>query len=49
MILNTRSENHIRAVMAAYQQQYGKTLSQVIKSEFTGDLERSLLALGMSS
>jgi hypothetical protein len=45
MILNTRSEAHLRAVFAAYKQQYGKTVESVIKSEFQGHLERALVAL----
>lgn len=45
MILNTRSYAHLRALFAAYVQTKGKTMEKVIKAEFSGDMERTLLSL----
>lgn len=45
MILNTRSENHLRAVFIAYQKAFNTPFEKVIKSEFSGDLNKSLVAL----
>jgi hypothetical protein len=36
----------LQAVFQLYQQKHGKTIEQVIKSEFGGDLEKALLSLG---
>jgi annexin A7/11 len=45
-ILNTRSYNHLRTVFQTYSQRHGKTIEDVIESEFNGDLKRLLLVTG---
>jgi annexin A7/11 len=47
MVLNSRSTPHLQAVFNAYQQKYNKSFEKVIKSEFSGDLKNTLLALGI--
>ncbi|OAA65532.1 annexin [Niveomyces insectorum RCEF 264] len=42
-ILTTRNDNHLRAVAYAYQQQYARTLEDVIRREFSGHMESALL------
>jgi annexin A7/11 len=46
MIFNTRSYAHLKKLFASYLQKYQKTIEKVIKSEFSGDMERALLAIG---
>lgn len=45
-ILCTRSYPQLRRVFMEYQRISGKTLEQAIKSEFSGDIETGLLAIG---
>ncbi|KAJ3046828.1 hypothetical protein HK097_000480 [Rhizophlyctis rosea] len=47
-ILATRSENHLRAVFAAYQNKYHEDMERVIKKEFSGDIENALLSIVQS-
>ncbi|KAK9685094.1 hypothetical protein K7432_015632 [Basidiobolus ranarum] len=42
-ILCSRSETHLAQVFSQYQIKYGKPIQKVIKSEFSGDIERGLL------
>lgn len=45
-LLVNRPEAHLRAIFKAYQQKHnGRTFEQVIKKEFSGDLEKALLAI----
>lgn len=45
MIFCTRSDRHLVAVFDAYTQKHNKTMDKVIKSEFSGDMEKALLAM----
>lgn len=45
-ILASRSEPHLRAVFAAYEQKYREPFEKVVKKEFSGDIEDALLGLG---
>lgn len=49
MILNTRSISHLQAVFVAYLAKHGKTIAKVIKSEFNGEMENTLIAIGTTS
>lgn len=44
-IFCSRTEAHLKSVFAQYQQKYGKTISKVVLSEFSGDLEDGLMSI----
>ncbi|ORX91638.1 Annexin [Basidiobolus meristosporus CBS 931.73] len=44
-IICTRSDAHLVQVFSQYQIKYGKPIQKVIKSEFSGDIERGLLSV----
>lgn len=48
-LLVNRPEYHLRTVFEAYRQKYGKGMEEVIKKEFSGDLEKALLGIGTLS
>lgn len=45
-VLCARSYSHLRAVFDCYQKEFKKDITDVIKSEFSGDIRDSLLAVG---
>ena len=45
-VMCSRSYPHLRAVFAEYQGLSKKTLEQAIKSEFSGYIEKGMLAVG---
>jgi hypothetical protein len=44
-LFTTRSDVALKSLFEAYEAKYGKSISQVIKSEFSGTIERMLLLL----
>jgi hypothetical protein len=44
-LFTTRSDIALKSLFEAYEAKYGKSISQVIKSEFSGTIERMLLSL----
>ncbi|KAI8824831.1 Annexin 11b [Fimicolochytrium jonesii] len=44
-LLVNRPEAHLRAVFAAYKAKYNLTLEAVVKSEFSGDVEKALVSV----
>lgn len=46
MILVTRSYQHLRRVFVEYEQLSGRDIEAAIKSEFSGDICKALIALG---
>ena len=45
LVLNTRSDVHLRQVFASYMAKHGKDINHVIQHKFGGELEKSLLSL----
>lgn len=45
-ILVTRSYTHLRKVFSAYEKLVGHDIETAIKKEFSGDLQKALLAIG---
>ncbi|KAI9093819.1 Annexin A11 [Phlyctochytrium arcticum] len=48
-ILCSRPDYHLRNVFNAYRLKYNQTMEQVVKKEFSGDIEKALLSIVRSS